>query len=166
MTHAVETVHNHWPKVVGYDCTKPTSSRVYQARGSCSFPEECSAAQVNLLQMQYSQLYIFIGKNAPELRMLKRDVALEIQVEVPEDTVVRLQMTVGGFLRQISEVNVGQTSTASPWFRHLGSVRATSSPAWDRVRRSEVGSHLDRCPARYSSEELICVTERQLMSVN
>ena len=166
MTHAVETVHNRRYKAVSYQCTKPTSLRTYQTDGSCSFLEECSAAQVNLLQMQYSQLYIFIGKNAPELRMLKRDVALEIQVEVPEDTVVRLQMTVGGFLRQTSEVNVGQTSTASPWFRHLGSVRATSSPAWDRVRWSEVSSHLNRCPTRYSSEELIRVTERQLMSVN
>ena len=165
MTHAAETVHNRRSKVVSYQCTKPTNSRIYQADGSCSFSEEYSETQVNLLQMQYSQPYIFIGKNAQELRMLKRDVALEIQVEVPEDTVVRLQMTVGGFLRQISEVNVGQTSTASPWFRHLGSVRATSSPAWDRVRWSEVSSHLDRCPARYSSEKLIRVTERQLMSV-
>ena len=40
MTYAVETVHNHRPKVVGYDCTRPTSSRVYQAHGSCSLPEE------------------------------------------------------------------------------------------------------------------------------
>ena len=98
MTHAAETVHNRRSKVVSYQCTKPTNSRIYQAGGSCSFPEECSETQVNLLQMQYSQLYIFIGKDVPELRMLKRDVVLEIQEEVPEDTVVKLQVTVGGFL--------------------------------------------------------------------
>ena len=40
MTHAVETVHNHWPKVVSYDCTKPTSLKIYQAKGSCSLLEE------------------------------------------------------------------------------------------------------------------------------
>ena len=45
MTHAEETVNNHQPKVVGYDCTKPTSLRVYQARGSCSLPEELNKHQ-------------------------------------------------------------------------------------------------------------------------
>ena len=45
MTYAVETVHNHRPKVVGYDCTRPTSLRVYQARGSCSLPEELNNRQ-------------------------------------------------------------------------------------------------------------------------
>ena len=45
MAHAVETVHHQRPKVVGYDCMRPTSSRVFQARGSCSLPEELSNQQ-------------------------------------------------------------------------------------------------------------------------
>ena len=163
MTHAAETVHDRWPKVVSYQCMKPTSSRIYQAGGSYSLSEGYPELQVNLLQMWYNQPNIFIGKDVPELRMLKRDVVREIQEEVLKDTVVRLQVTVGGFLRQISEVNAGRTSTASPWFRYLGSVSATSPPAWDKARRSEVNSLQNRGPTRCSSEKLICVTERQFV---
>ena len=68
------------------------------SRGIINLPEECSTAQINLLRTQYSQLYIFIGKNAPKLKMLERIVDLEIQAEVLEDTVARLQLTIGGFL--------------------------------------------------------------------
>ena len=83
------------------------------SHGIINLPEECSAAQVNLKQTQYSQLYLFIGKNAPKLKMLERDVDLKIQAEVLEDAVARLQLTVGGFLRQTSEVSTCQACAAS-----------------------------------------------------
>ena len=163
MTHAAETVHDRWSKVVSYQCMKPTSLRIYQAGGSYSFSEGYSELQVNLLQMRYSQPHIFIGKDVQELRMLKRDVVRKIQEEVLKDTVVRLQVTVGEFLRQISEGDAGIPSTASPWCRCLGSVSAMSPTAWDKARRSEVNSHLNRGPTRCSSEELTCVTERHFV---
>ena len=78
------------------------------SRGIINLPEECSAAQVNLLRTQYSQLYLFIGKNAPKLKVLERDVNLKIQAEILEDAVARLQLTVGGFLHQTSEVSACQ----------------------------------------------------------
>ena len=160
MTHAAETVHDRWPNVVNYQCMKPTSSRIYQAGGSYSLSEGYPELRVNILQMWYNQPHIFIGKDMPELRMLKRDVVREIQEEVLKDTVVRLQVTVGGFLRQISEVDAGRPSTASPWFRCLGSVSATSPTAWDKERRSKVISCLNGGPTRRSSGGLACVTER------
>ena len=78
------------------------------SRGIINLPEECSVAQVNLMRTQYSQLYLFIDKNAPKLKVLERDVNLEIQAKILEDAVARLQLTVGGILRQTSEVRACQ----------------------------------------------------------
>ena len=157
MTHAAETVHDHWPKVVSYQCMKPTSLRIYQAGGSYNLSEGYPEFRVHILQMWYDRLHIFIEKDMPERRMLKGEGVREIQEEVLKDTVVRLQVTVGGLLRQ---VDAGRPSTVSPGFRCLGSVSATSSTAWDRERRSKVISRLNGGPAQCSSGGLTCVTER------
>ena len=157
MTHATETVHDCWPNVVNYQCMKPTSSRIYQAGGSYNLSEGYPEFRVHILQMWYDRPHIFIEKDMPERRMLKGDGVREIQEEVLKDTVVRLQVTVGGLLRQ---VDAGRPSTVSPGFRCLGSVSATSPTAWDRERRSKVISRLNGGPAQCSSGGLTCVTER------
>ena len=68
------------------------------SHGVVTLPSECSAERTNLLRTQYSKFFIFLGEHAPQLKELKCDVDLEIQAEVIEHTVDRLQMTVGGFL--------------------------------------------------------------------
>ena len=49
---------------------------------------------------QYSKLFIHIREHAPVLPTLERDVDLELQAELIEDLVTRLQKIVGGFLQR------------------------------------------------------------------
>ena len=55
--HAMLT-RQEGPKIIGYDCTRPKSSRIYQARGSCT------VLDLGAGQMKDARIYQYV----PEMR--------------------------------------------------------------------------------------------------
>ena len=85
------------------------------SKGLISLPTECSPEQTNLLRTQYTSLFIYLGERPPTLQTLQRDVDLEIQAELIEDSVARLQQVVSGVLQRSSEVSACQARAAAQW---------------------------------------------------
>ena len=85
------------------------------SRGLIMLPTECSAEQANILRTQYAKLFIHLAEHPLMLQTLQKDVDLEVQMELIEDSVARLQKVVGGFLRRSLEVSACQARAAAQW---------------------------------------------------
>merc|ERR1711973_486935 len=78
-------------------------------------------------------LFIYLGERPPALQTLQRDVDLEIQAELIEDSVARLQQVVGGVLQGSSEVSACQARAAAQW----NQLTASGEPGKYLIRAGE-----------------------------
>merc|ERR1711973_195791 len=78
-------------------------------------------------------LFIYLGERTPALQTLQRDVDLEIQAELIEDSVARLQQVVSGVLQRSLEVSACQACAAAQWSQ----LTASGEPGKYLIRAGE-----------------------------
>ena len=90
----VNTLKGRWDESETLYVAENSLATFNMSEGVLALPRQCSEERISLRRTQFPRLFLYGGDQPLRLKTVSRDVELQLQVEVLEDTVARLQYQV------------------------------------------------------------------------